>query len=480
MLQSTRGDIITWPKYHEATKHTPESIRRSRHFLDWANMPDPFRHYEGVPVIDLPADPREPDIGALDVLEGRPGSQESQDWLDFLSRLLYYSASISAAKQTPAGHRYALRVNPSSGNLHPTEFHLACAHGLYHYRVSSHMLEQRAAGDYGPLQFLLTTIAWREAWKYQSRAYRYCLLDVGHAWQALALAARAIGCEAYAWGDFEPEQYRLAEDEWPMLLVEIQPAPPFPIAGKQQWFGGVPNQLSTEVIRYPLIEEIHAATKRPLRPTEASKAANRAATVRERFDASPPFGEIARRRRSALDFRGGDETIGLAQLLTLLDLATRSLAADFAAGRYIQLYLYVHRVRDLAPGVYRYWPADARLEQLKSGDQRVMAAALSLSQDLAGNSCVTFSMIGDLERATQAYGDRGYRYVHFEAGATGQRLYLAAEALGFQSTGIGAFFDDAVHEYLGIAPESGRQVVYHFACGYAVDDDRLVVPESPR
>jgi len=94
---------------------------------------------------------------------------------------------------------------------------------------------------------------------------------------------------------------------------------------------------------------------------------------------------------------------------------------------------------------------------------------------LAGNSCVAFSMIGDLERAADLHGDRGYRYVHFQAGAIGQRLYLAAESLGFQSTGIGAFFDDSVNEYLGIAPESGRQVVYHFACGYAVPDDRIVV-----
>jgi hypothetical protein len=105
-------------------------------------MPDPFRHYKGVPVVDLPADPSPPVIGALNVLEGERGANDSSDWLDFLSRLLFHSAAISASKQTPSGERYALRVNPSSGNLHPTEFHIACPNGLYHYRVSSHMLEQ--------------------------------------------------------------------------------------------------------------------------------------------------------------------------------------------------------------------------------------------------------------------------------------------------------------------------------------------------
>jgi SagB-type dehydrogenase family enzyme len=81
-------------------------------------------------------------------------------------------------------------------------------------------------------------------------------------------------------------------------------------------------------------------------------------------------------------------------------------------------------------------------------------------------------MIGDFETAARLYGDRGYRYVHFEAGAIGQRMYLAAEALGLRATGIGAFFDDQVNQYLGLSSRQG-QVVYHFAIGYPVPDPRL-------
>ena len=136
------------------------------------------------------------------------------------------------------------------------------------------------------------------------------------------------------------------------------------------------------------------------------------------------------------------------------------------------MYLYVHRVDGLAPGVYRYWPENEELELIKVGDQRLIAAALSLGQDLAGNACVAFSMIGDFGSATRAFGDRGYRYVHFEAGALGQRMYLAAEALGLRATGIGAFFDDEVHRYLSLSPNQG-QVVYHFPIGYPVHDPRL-------
>jgi len=211
---------MAWREYHEYSKHSVEKLRRTAHYLDWANMPDPFRHYEGVPILDLPADPPAPQIPALDVLGGKMGTTLARDGAAFLSQLMFYSASISASKRVPStGSTYALRVNPSSGNLHPTEFHF-CSRGLanwpdglYHYRPSSHMTEQRALGDFGwnlvgtedPLAFVLTTIAWREAWKYKDRAYRYCLHDMGHAWQALALAANAMGCQSFAVGQFEDD-----------------------------------------------------------------------------------------------------------------------------------------------------------------------------------------------------------------------------------------------------------------------------------
>src|SRR3954471_23706152 len=184
---------MSWREYHERTKHSVESVRGEPHLLDWANMPDPFRHYEDVPVLDLPADPPSPQLPALSVLNGAKGTSNAEEGATFLSELFFYSASISASKRVPStGHRYALRVNPSSGNLHPTEFHFIAQglrnwpDGLYHYRPSSHMAEQRAAGtlnmDFAgnpaPIVFVLTSIAWREAWKYGDRAHRYCLHDM--------------------------------------------------------------------------------------------------------------------------------------------------------------------------------------------------------------------------------------------------------------------------------------------------------------
>jgi len=227
---------MTWREYHQSTKNSAESLRRAPHVLDWANMPDPFRHYDSVPVLDLPADPPIPETPALDLLEGdvpdgvAGDAKRHSNWRAttpaangpaFLSQLLFNSAAISSSKRIlSTGYRYALSVNPSSGNLHPTEFHFFTrglkdwTDGLYHHHPSSHMAEQRAlghlemklAGSSAPIVFVFAGIAWREAWKCRDRAYRYCLYDIGHAWQALALAARAMGCDTFATGHFPDDE----------------------------------------------------------------------------------------------------------------------------------------------------------------------------------------------------------------------------------------------------------------------------------
>src|ERR1700683_3249117 len=338
---------MTWREYHESTKHSTESLRRSEHTLEWANMPDPFRHYEGVPVLDLPADPPSPEIPALELLQGGIGKTVALDGPAFLSQLLFYSASISASKLVPStGYRYALRVNPSSGNLHPTEFHFLTRglkhwpDGLYHYRPSSHMAEQRAIGDFAmkpiassaPIIFVLTSIAWREAWKYRDRAYRYCLDDIGHAWQALALAARAMGCATFAVRDFPDDEVvrycRFIADEWPMLILELR-GESIPLEkpgdGETVWYGGQPNQLSPEIVAYPRIEAIHSATKLVKNlDNGADPAPTGSGEIKLPVPASSSltFGEVARKRRSALDFLGGALTMSFAPLAAILS-ATR-------------------------------------------------------------------------------------------------------------------------------------------------------------
>ena len=496
---------VGWRAYHEATKHTVERLTAGRRELDWAHMPWPFRHYEGAPLVDLPAE-----MGELDAEGGRSGAE-------FLSRLFYYSAAVSATKIAQSGMRYALRVNPSSGNLHPTEFHFATRglgewpDGLYHYRASSHEAERRAAGEHWVKAVLETTLApwsrearvvlvlnsifWREAWKYRNRAYRYCCLDIGHAWEAVRRAAREMGCEVHAYGHFLDDKLRRAlnaeVDEQPMLIVALSGDGGSGQRGEAEtmWWGGEANTLSAETVDYPLIEGLHRATSlcesiAPVR--QAGEASERAGDARlpEAVQGGERYAVVARRRRSALDFQANAGPMPLAVLSAILQEALAGHGCDFEgdmsgmpSSRFVTLYLYVHAVEGLDRGVYRYAPRSHTLALLLAGDHRVAAAGLSLGQQLAGNCAVAFSLVADLERAEAAHGDRAYRYAHFEAGAVGQRLYAGAERFGWQGTGIGAFYDDAVHHYLGLQPDQG-QVVYHFALGRAVPDPRLSEPTT--
>ena len=121
--------------------------------LDWANQPNPFRRYEGAPLVRLPllAAHEAPRSPYDDDLYHRGSVPSAPLTIHALSRLLQYALAISAWKQAGATC-WALRCNPSSGNLHPTEAYLLIgalpglgdAPGLYHYAPREHGLERRA------------------------------------------------------------------------------------------------------------------------------------------------------------------------------------------------------------------------------------------------------------------------------------------------------------------------------------------------
>lgn len=207
--------------------------------------------------------------------------------------LFELSLGLSAWKQQ-GGSRWALRCNPSSGNLHPTEGYLVCAAlpglaaGVYHYLSYEHVLEQRATPGStlwgrelrGGVVLALTGIHWREAWKYGLRAYRYCQHDGGHAIAAIAYAAAALGWRAQllsGWGDAElaallgldrREDFADAEPESPEVALWVGPEPPpmdlSPGAlARGLAFTGRANRLSHSQVAWPGIEEVARAAQRP-------------------------------------------------------------------------------------------------------------------------------------------------------------------------------------------------------------------------
>ena len=118
--------------------------------------------------------------------------------------------------------------------------------------------------------------------------------------------------------------------------------------------------------------------------------------------------------------------------------------------------------------------ADERLPlwRLTKGDARSLAARLSCDQDIASDGFFSLGMLADFDASLQAFGPSFYRHLFWETGMVGQVLYLEAEAAGARATGIGCFFDDAVHDVLGLRGHA-FQSLYHFTVGMPVDDGRL-------
>lgn len=538
------SDLDAVLRYHERTKHHPGRYAAGPGYLDWANQPDPFRRFTGTEVVELPFVPAV-DSTPLHRLSAHTDAAALS--LDTVSQLLERSLAISAWKQY-RGHRWALRCNPSSGNLHPTEGYVllpALAEltghpGVFHYRSIDHALERRATladdtwkaltAPLSPDVFLvgLTSIHWREAWKYGERAFRYCQLDVGHAVAALRYAAATLGWRLQILtspGDEDISallgldrkiDFQGVEPEEPDLVAAVVPATvptsmdepvdwPEPSLvhriRQERWYGRA-SRLSAEVTTWEAIETVTRASRKPSRSALPPYVPAQWPPRMQWPGAGSPPGaiEVIRRRRSAIDF-DGTASLSRTQFFYILDaLLPRAGFPPFDALPWpptVHLVLFVHRVEGLEPGLYALlrmpgvqpslaaltdsglaWqrvpsaPEHLELYRLATGDFRALARDVSCIQDIAGDGVFSLGMLADFEGSLRRYGPWFYRHLFWECGAIGQCLYLEAEAAGLRATGIGCFFDDWMHRLLGLR---GRafQTLYHLAVGRPVEDTRI-------
>ena len=526
-MSEATADII---EYHERTKHRPGRYASGPHGLDWATQPNPFRRFTGAPLFRLPLNDRDQTPSAA-ALFGAADVAPQPLTLATLGLFFELSLGLSARKQI-ADSSWYLRINPSSGNLHPTEAYvvlpnhegLQCGVGVFHYAPFEHALEQRArwtqpaASVAGGFYVGLSSIIWREAWKYGERAFRYCQHDVGHALAAIRFAAGALGWRVQFMPEWSDERlakllgldraadFENAERETPELLIQVttsavvaQPLSPG-TSMSIEWFGRA-NRLSDSHVAWPAIDEAVKASERLTTREESSQ-------IGDRVDWPPPSppvcnhsaSQLIRQRRSAVDF-DGVSSITREKFLSILDATLpRASAPPFDAWPFaprLHLVVFVHRVIGFEPGLYLWLraPADAAelrqafsaklkwepvtdsvtsapLYRLGGGDLRDFARTLSCQQDIAADGAFSLGMLARFEPVLRERGAGAYRELFWEGGMIGQALYLAAEAAGLRGTGIGCYFDDVLHNALGLTGHDW-QSLYHFTIGAPVEDLRL-------
>ncbi|MGA9149625.1 MAG: SagB/ThcOx family dehydrogenase [Candidatus Nitrosopolaris sp.] len=495
MQKPVNNEINYAKKYHEETKHSEISIQRSRHYLDWNNKPLLFKVYSTMPLISLPKDFPQPTEGALACIGKTKTTKGKTVALDIksLAEILFFAAGITRVFKLDYG-TYYMRAASATGALYPIELYVICQDipglkaGIYHFCPGDFTLTELRSGDYratlaeaagdsdniihSPVTVAFTSIAWRNAWKYQSRSYRHWFWDSGVIAANLLATCYSMDFSAQLIMGFVDQAVNrlLRLDDKQEAAIVLAPLT------NNSSIGSVPvvvdsddlsipkiMPLSREEVDYPEIWKLHKAsylhTKKEVKnwitaatyfkQTPTNKAAGVLHLKPLKFETSlanePSLGETILLRGSSRKF--SRQSLSFIQLSNLLHYSTRGVPLDFLEGNdsTTDIYLIANDVEGLEVGAYFFDRYNESLEQLKSTVSRDVSGYLCLGQSLFSDASVVFFLMCDLNKILDTLGNRGYRAAQFEAGVIAGKIYLAAYAQKMGASGS-TFFDDAVSE----------------------------------
>jgi SagB-type dehydrogenase family enzyme len=329
------------------------------------------------------------------------------------------------------------------------------------------------------LTFFLTAIIYRSAWKYRERSYRYHLLDTGHVLESLNLALSASGIAGVSSMDFDDERVnrflgidetreftlavvQIGKDDKPDRKTgrELLEAPALP--------GDIleASRVSARETAYPHVLSMHlAGTKRPAPRRNPSRpmvehlgpAPDNWAYFAppHSWPSDPLYMETVLKRRSRRNFIKQPITKDdLATVLECLFKRAESKREDPGVVHTVGVGLIIERVKGIPPGYYLVDPASSEIAQVREGSFTALMAKSSLDQAWLVGAAIHVLLMTNLEILDHFWGARGYRYAMVEAGRLGQKVYLAATALGLGCCGIGAFYDQEMADHLQLNASS--------------------------
>ncbi|MBM3943295.1 MAG: SagB/ThcOx family dehydrogenase [SAR202 cluster bacterium] len=504
--------------YHNGTKHTWRSVHSGGHYLDWANQPVPFKIYTGLEGQRLPTDLPASNAPALQALLGQwpsPPAGTVVPTLPQLAALLYFCAGITKGGIVAGGDRLYFRAAACTGALYHIELYLVCGNlpdlpaGVYHFGPHDFSLRKLRAGDFrgllaeasghepsvaqAPAVLVTTSVFWRNAWKYQARAYRHSYWDSGTILANLLTIGAALQVPLQVVSAFAdaPVNQLLGLDVAREAALHLVPvgrvsSQVLPSAPELVPLSLAVAPYSRREVDYPPIRAMHAASSletgqqaQALRgdppPLASSDPLGQVAPLKLLPQAEQPqdgIEAVIRRRGSSRRFRRAD--MSFPQLSAILAAASQELPADFLSTALkaglgepgtslVQMYLIANAVEGLPSGAYVYHPQQQGLELLQAGEFRDKAGYLGLEQELPADASVCLYFLTDLAAVLGHYGNRGYRMAQTEAAIRGGWAYLAAYAQRLGATGL-TFYDDDVTEFFS-PHAAGKSVMFLVASG---------------
>ena len=500
-------------EYHKNTKHSAQKYAKSLGYMDWNTQPNPYRSYENTLKTKLPLSFNNKTLEYYKIFENdvpsAPICKES------ISQFFQFSLGLAATK-VYGDTSWDLRCNASSGNLQPSEAYIISSqiqgieNGIHHYAPKFHHLEHinTSSEDLNLPEnsFLLSlsSIVWREAWKYGERAWRYTQLDCGHALRALEVSALVLGwkieilnvkdTELNTLLGFDQEE-RYIKDERELadmlILVSLKDEKTSKnininelILKLENNYIGKANALSSSRYIWDILEKIENATLSDnldekefiLDTYEDSKLRNCTYLSKD----------VILERRSAQAMDEDDSLISKEEFETILSSVK-------SYNSLIHLIIFVHNVKDLDSGLYimirnkkdketlqmllkedfiweKIETDSGDLYLLEKGDFKYKSKLISCNQDIAKDGAFSLGMLAKF--SNEIIDPSKYKQLYWLCGRIGQQLYLESTSQDLSATGIGCFLDDLLHDCIGLKNDN-FQSLYHFTIGRALIDSRL-------
>lgn len=443
-------------------------------------------HVEGRPLVPLP--PPLPQLGsglsaALPWLARPTSSRCGAPSLAEMATLLFAATGVTEVRRFGLETVY-LRAAPSAGALYPVEVYLVntdrgeLAPGVYAYVPEKHALSPlpgsadgsawaRALGMpdgavVGRPLLVFTTVFQRTVWKYGSRSYRYVALDAGHVVANLWLTAAALSWPVQVTPFFsDPEVEALLglslEEEGAMAVAVFDWPPSSPrvipafaeVRVGGSWDREELTRLSHKLTRWQwAMGESWVWQPRVLATAFA--------------EGGPDLLSLIKNRRSYRRF--SLEPLSSGVLASVLG-RVGALAPLVPGGDGVEVRVVVVRDEGLAPGVYRWHPAEGGLNLVRAGNFGRALYRAGFSQELLQRAAAAVVFSLNEEVLASAFGRRGFRIGLLTTGMLGEVVYLAAGEAGLKACGVGAFADEELSSLLQLS--AGVSPVYLVALGKA-------------
>lgn len=135
----------------------------------------------------------------------------------------------------------------------------------------------------------------------------------------------------------------------------------------------------------------------------------------------------------------------------------------------VNCFMISRRVEKLYPGVYHINGDTESLEVVRTYETQPMlledeVKSAVISEPSIHRAAFFVLLTGDLEKITDKYGERGYRFLLIEAGHIAQNLSLAAVGCRIGHVALGGFCERALEQLVGVH-EFGHLALYLLAFG---------------